>query len=82
MVLSSDAFRRAIGLRLGWSTVLSPTFTISRHGSRFIFKGHGFGSQVGLCVSGAMAQARAAKGYREILGFYYPAAEISEATPE
>jgi stage II sporulation protein D len=82
MVLSSDGFRRAIGLRLGWSTVLSPTFTISRNGSRVIFKGRGFGSQVGLCVSGAMAQSRAGKGYREILKFYYPAAEVSEATPE
>lgn len=82
MVLSSDAFRRAIGLRLGWSTVLSPTFTMSRHGSRYIFKGRGFGSQVGLCVSGAIAQARAGKRYREILAFYYPAADISEATPE
>ena len=80
--MSSDAFRRAIGLRLGWSTVLSPTFTLSRNGSRLIFKGRGFGSQVGLCVSGAMAQSRAGKGYREILKFYYPAAEMSEATPE
>jgi stage II sporulation protein D (peptidoglycan lytic transglycosylase) len=82
IVLTSDTFRRAIGLHLGWSTVLSPSFTIARHGSRYVFKGRGFGSQVGLCVTGAMAQARAGRGYREILSFYYPAAVISEATPE
>ena len=78
VVLSSDAFRRAIGLRLGWNTVLSPTFTVERRGSRFIFRGRGFGSQVGLCEAGAVAQAAAGRGYREILKFYYPDADISE----
>jgi len=82
VVLNSDAFRRAVGLHLGWSTVLSPSFTLTRHGSRYVFRGRGFGSQVGLCVTGAMAQARAGRGHREILSFYYPSAEISEATPQ
>jgi stage II sporulation protein D len=77
-VLSTDAFRRAIGLRLGWNTVLSPTFTVERRGTRFIFRGRGFGSQVGLCEEGAVAQAAAGRGYREILSFYYPGAGISE----
>jgi stage II sporulation protein D len=78
VLLSTDAFRRAIGLRLGWNTVLSPTFTVERRGSRFIFRGRGFGSQVGLCEEGAVAQAVAGRGYRDILRFYYPGAEISE----
>lgn len=78
VVLSTDAFRRAIGLRLGWNTVLSPTFTVERRGTRFIFRGRGFGSQVGLCEEGAVAQAAAGRGYREILSFYYPGADISE----
>lgn len=78
VVLSADAFRRAIGLRLGWNTVLSPTFTVERRGTRFIFRGRGFGSQVGLCEEGAVAQAAAGRGYREILSFYYPGADISE----
>jgi len=82
LVLNSDAFRRAVGLHIGWSTVLSPSFTITRQGPGFMFRGRGFGSQVGLCVTGAMAQARAGRNYREILNFYYPAAEISEAIPE
>lgn len=78
IVLSTDAFRRAIGLSLGWNTVLSPTFTVERRGSRFIFRGRGFGSQVGLCEAGAVAQAAAGRSYREILSFYYPGAELSE----
>ena len=75
--LSADEFRRAVGRRLGWSTVLSPTFEIRRRGDRFIFRGRGFGSQVGLCQAGAIAQAAAGRGYREILKFYYPQAEIT-----
>lgn len=76
--LTADAFRRAIGLKLGWNTVLSPTFTIERHGQRFIFRGRGFGSQIGLCEAGALAQAVAGRSYRDILAFYYPGAEINE----
>lgn len=76
--LTADVFRRAIGLKLGWNTVLSPTFTIERRGQRFIFRGRGFGSQIGLCEAGALGQAAAGRGYRDILGFYYPGAEISE----
>ena len=78
VVLSTDAFRRAIGLRLGWNTVLSPTFTVERRGARFIFRGRGFGSQIGLCEAGAFAQAAAGRSYREILNFYYPGADLSE----
>jgi stage II sporulation protein D len=75
--LSADEFRRAIGRRLGWSTVLSPTFEIKRRGELFIFRGRGFGSQVGLCQAGAIAQAADGRSYREILKYYYPQAEIT-----
>lgn len=78
IVLSTDAFRRAIGLRLGWNTVLSPTFSVERRGSRFIFRGRGFGSQIGLCEAGAFAQAASGRTYRQILNFYYPLAETGE----
>lgn len=76
--LTADAFRRAIGLKLGWNTVLSPTFTVERRGQQFIFRGRGFGSQIGLCEAGAFAQAAAGRNFREILSFYYPGTEISE----
>jgi stage II sporulation protein D len=74
--LTADEFRRAIGRRLGWSTVLSPTFTVERRGHRMIFRGGGFGSQVGLCLAGAVAQAKAGRSYKEILNLYFPQAEI------
>ncbi|HKP84599.1 MAG TPA: SpoIID/LytB domain-containing protein [Blastocatellia bacterium] len=76
--MSADQFRRAIGRKLGWNTVLSPTFTIERRGRAIIFHGKGFGSQVGLCLAGAAAQAKAGRGYREILNFYYPQTEIGD----
>src|SRR5438132_1103729 len=81
-VLSADGFRRAIGLKLGWNTVLSPTFTVERRGSRFVFRGRGFGSQIGLCEAGAIAQAAAGRSYRSILKFYFPGTQISRATHE
>ena len=67
--MSADEFRRAIGRKLGWSTVLSPTFTIERRGRTILFRGKGFGSQVGFCLAGAAAQAKAGRDYREILRF-------------
>jgi stage II sporulation protein D len=76
--MSADEFRRSIGRKLGWSTVLSPTFTVERRGATIIFRGRGFGSQVGLCLAGAVAQAEAGRGYREILGFYYPQTEVGK----
>lgn len=81
--MSADQFRRAIGRKLGWNTVLSPTFAIEHRGRAIIFHGRGFGSQVGLCVAGAVAQAKAGRSYREILSFYYPQTEIgSRSTNE
>ena len=77
ITMGADEFRRAIGRKLGWSTVLSPTFTVERRGSLMIFRGRGFGSQVGLCLAGALAQAEAGHTYREILNFYYPRTEIT-----
>jgi stage II sporulation protein D len=74
--LSVEAFRRALGQRLGWNTVRSPSFVIERLGSRFVFKGRGFGSQVGLCVAGAMAQAAAGRTHSEILSYYFPGTKI------
>jgi stage II sporulation protein D len=75
-ILSADGFRRAIGRRIGWNRVLSPTFTLEHHADSFIFRGRGFGSQVGLCIAGAAAQAAAGRSYQEILDFYYPQTEI------
>jgi stage II sporulation protein D len=72
----ADDFRRRIGRQLGWNTVLSPTFSVERRGQRMVFRGRGFGSQAGLCVAGAFAQASAGRNWRDILNFYYPGTEI------
>ena len=80
-VMSADAFRRAIGLKLGWNTVLSPSFRIERRGARLVFRGRGFGSQVGLCLGGVVAQARAGRSYRDILTFYFPGADVTDGAP-
>jgi stage II sporulation protein D len=76
LAMATEEFRRAIGLRIGWNKVLSPTFQIERRGRQFVFRGRGFGSQVGLCLAGTTAQAASGRGYRDILEFYYPRAEI------
>ncbi|HSE96737.1 MAG TPA: SpoIID/LytB domain-containing protein [Blastocatellia bacterium] len=76
VVMGTEEFRRAIGLRIGWNRVLSPTFQVERRGRHLIFRGRGFGSQVGLCLAGTRAQAAAGRSYRDILEFYYPRAEI------
>ncbi|HEV8487198.1 MAG TPA: SpoIID/LytB domain-containing protein [Blastocatellia bacterium] len=75
--LPTDDFRRRLGQRLGWNTVLSPTFSVQRRGNAFVFRGRGFGSQVGLCVAGALAQAVAGRSCRDILSFYYPQTEVT-----
>jgi stage II sporulation protein D len=77
--LPTDDFRRRLGQRLGWNTVLSPTFSVERRGNMFTFRGRGFGSQVGLCVAGALAQAAAGRSSRDILSFYYPQTEVTRA---
>jgi len=76
VVLNADEFRRVIGRRIGWNRVLSPTFTLEHYADSFIFRGRGFGSQVGLCVAGTAAQAAAGRSYKEILDFYYPQTEM------
>lgn len=75
--MSGDEFRRATGRRLGWNVVLSGSFTVTRRGAQMIFSGRGFGSQVGLCLAGAVAQARSGRRYEEILRFYFPQAQVS-----
>ncbi|HEY9232684.1 MAG TPA: hypothetical protein VIS78_11080, partial [Blastocatellia bacterium] len=70
-LMSADEFRRATGRRLGWNVVLSGSFTLTRQGEQLIFHGRGFGSQVGLCLAGALAQALKGRRYEEILHFYF-----------
>lgn len=47
----------------------------------FTFFGRGWGHGVGLCQNGAYGMALAGKGYREILGHYYPGAAVGPIPP-
>ncbi|MFH1724150.1 MAG: SpoIID/LytB domain-containing protein [Elusimicrobiota bacterium] len=49
---------------------------VTRRRKGFEFAGRGYGHGVGLCQWGARVQAERGGGYRDILGFYFPGAEI------
>lgn len=70
--ISGAEFRR----RLGYETLRSLQFAIERKGGAYVFEGSGFGHGAGLCQWGAQAAGLAGKSHREILGHYYPGAEI------
>jgi SpoIID/LytB domain protein len=79
--LAGDQLRLQVGRRMGWNFILSNAYTIEDTGTWLIFRGRGFGHNVGLCLSGAAAQARAGRGYEEILSYYFPAAELQSVDP-
>lgn len=76
--VANGEFRSLIGRMLGWNLILSNVYQITRRGDFYEFTGHGFGHQVGLCVEGAVAQAKAGRSYEEILRFYFPHATLSD----
>ena len=45
----------------------------------YVLTGGGYGHGVGLSQYGALAQAKANRGYRDILAFYYPGTELTKA---
>lgn len=65
---------------LGFSALRSTLFEVKRSASDptgVEFTGRGFGHGSGLCQWGARSLALSGKGYREILGHYYPKLQIS-----
>ncbi|MFI4911416.1 MAG: SpoIID/LytB domain-containing protein [Sedimentisphaeraceae bacterium JB056] len=62
---------------VGASTMRSTACRIKDVGDSIKFySGNGYGHNVGMCQYGAQAMAREGRGYKEILNFYYPGAEI------
>ncbi|MCZ7644128.1 MAG: SpoIID/LytB domain-containing protein [Planctomycetota bacterium] len=51
---------------------------VSDAGSAFEFSGRGFGHGVGMCQYGSQGMAQQGYGYRQILGFYYPGADLTK----
>ncbi len=75
-VVSGADFRTAVNSALGWRTVRSTLFTLSREGGQYVFTGGGFGHGVGMSQYGARAQARAGRTYRDILAFYFQGTDL------
>lgn len=78
VTIPNGRFRHLVGRAIGWNTVLSNLYDLETRGDTLVFRGRGFGHQVGLCVAGATAQARAGRSYREILKYYFPDFEPSK----
>ncbi len=76
LVLSAAALRFAMNRELGWNRIRSDWYSMRMTGNSIIFDGRGYGHGVGLCQAGAAEMAREEKGYREILAFYFPGAQV------
>ncbi|WP_420453887.1 SpoIID/LytB domain-containing protein [Rubrivirga sp.] len=78
--ISGSAFRQAVNGAVGARTVRSTRFEITTDGGRYVFEGSGFGHGVGMSQYGALGQARAGRGYREILAYYFAGTEVRPGT--
>jgi len=74
-------FKLAVGRALGWNVLKSSRFSVSRHGSAFVFQGSGFGHGLGLCQSGAHVMARRGASSSQILDHYFPGTRVSKLGP-
>lgn len=64
---------------LGYERLRSAIFSVSKNEDQFQFVGQGFGHGVGLCQWGSRAMGKLGRSYAEILGHYYPRAQIRGA---
>ena len=74
-IFTGQELRGIFGLR-------SAAFTVDFAEGQFTFTVHGFGHDVGMSQYGADAMAQEGKSYREILAYYYPGAELREASDD
>jgi len=70
--MRGEDLRRA----LGYSRLRSTRFKVKKHGSAFVFIGHGSGHGVGLFQWGAKGMADKGYSYTEILRHYYPGTRL------
>lgn len=73
--ISGERFRMTAGRVLGWQTVKSTRFDVTRTAAGFTLLGRGHGHGVGMCLRGADALG-AARSAEEILAAYFPAARL------
>lgn len=75
--LDANAFRAAAGRLLGWQSVKSTMFDVSRSGTGYVLTGRGSGHGVGLCVRGAANRGRMGASRDEILSAYFPGLAVA-----
>ena len=75
--ISGWEFKLIVGRALGWNVLKSSRFTVSRSGSRFVFRGGGFGHGLGLCQEGSHAMAQRGQSFQQILAHYFPGTSVS-----
>ena len=51
--------------------------TVTVSGSRYVFKGAGYGHQIGMSQWGANAMAKQGFDYEDIITFYYPGVKVT-----
>lgn len=73
VILSGQQFRKLIG----FEKIKSTQFQIEKIGTKYIFKGLGFGHGVGMCQWGSYKLAVSGQNYRQILNHYYPQARLN-----
>ena len=72
--IPAGEFRLAVGPH----RVKSALFRVKRRGAAFEFSGRGWGHGVGMCQWGARGMADEGMSWRDILGRYYPGAQLHE----
>jgi len=70
---------RDLRAALGWDRLPSTRFEAVKEGAGVRINGRGWGHGCGLCQEGALGMARAGRSCGEILGKYYPGAEVRKA---
>jgi stage II sporulation protein D len=73
--LSGELLRKA----LGYATLRSTLFSVSRDPTGFTFRGRGSGHGVGMSQWGAKGMAERGFGYKDILEHYYPGTTLEKA---
>jgi stage II sporulation protein D len=69
-------FKLIVGRALGWNLLKSSRFVVARAGTRFVFRGGGFGHGLGLCQEGAHVMAERGSNYRQIVAKYFPGTSV------
>jgi SpoIID/LytB domain protein len=76
--ISGQDLRMVVGRTLGWQHIKSTAFDLRRQGGSYVFRGHGYGHGVGMCVIGAGRLAERGTTAAAILARYFPGLPISD----